>query len=94
MKLRILTALAALTLSLAVPAAASDVFPPHAGSRDDASYGDMPRASFGVELPRPDGRLSLASSGDDANYGTSREATAPAAQKVERVQVASCSCGR
>ena len=93
MKNRVLPALA-LSLSLALPAAASEL-PPYAGSHDDASYSDGPRASFAVELPTPDGHLSLASSGDDAAWGTfapARPARIAQRDANNAKKVSACTC--
>lgn len=83
---RTLSALA-LAMALASPALAND-YPPYAGSHDDASYGDIPHAQFGVDLPRPDGVTSVASPADDVSYGTD---TAKEASTEDRERMA-CGC--
>ena len=52
--------------------------PPYSGP-DDVSYGDIPRASFGVPLIAPNGVDVVGSQYDDTQY-------APTAQRQEEVR--------
>ena len=64
--------------------------PPYAGSHDDVSYGDIPHASFDVELIRPDGVSVVGSQFDDTRYAPPAE---PAAVSAEtRVAQTACTC--
>ena len=82
---------ASLAALFAVSAFASED-PPSAGAYDDVSYGDIPRASFGVELVRPDGVSVVGSQYDDTRYAPAAE-PAGASKKDDRVaQQAVCTC--
>jgi hypothetical protein len=57
------------------PTVVSADLPPYEGSADEVSYGDMPHATLGSELPTPDGTLSLGSSHDEVSYSEAPVAT-------------------
>ncbi|WP_242359825.1 MULTISPECIES: hypothetical protein [unclassified Anaeromyxobacter] len=79
-------------LMTASVAAASDL-PPHAGSHDDVTYGDISRSSFDVALARPDGATGVGSPYDDTRYAAPEERTSAVAARERRTHDrATCTC--
>ncbi len=82
---------ASLAALFAVSAFASEG-PPYAGAYDDVSYGDIPHASFGVELVRPDGVSVVGSQYDDTRYAPETEPAAASKSDDRVAQQAVCTC--
>jgi hypothetical protein len=76
---------------LATSALASEG-PPYAGSYDDVTYGDIPHASFGVELVRPDGFSVVGSRYDDVRYAPDERPTVPPRSEERVAQKNACTC--
>ena len=73
--------------------ASASELPPYAGSHDDASYGDVSRSTFDVELIRPDGVTVVGSRYDDTTYGTPEEGTsAPSRRETRIAERTACTC--
>ena len=87
-----LTPVALAALFTTSVASAADL-PPYAGSHDDASYGDISRGSFEVELIRPDGATVVGSRYDDTTYGTPEDgASAPSRRETRIAERTACTC--
>ena len=79
---------ASLALLFATTAAASVRSP--AGPYDDVDYGDMPHATFGIELAPSNGLMG--SQYDDTRYPTADAKPAPSANEQRVAERQHCTC--